>query len=436
MATRRTTLACFALLVLAGALARGENWPQWRGPFLNGSTTETGLPSTLSTSENVLWVVPMPGPGSATPIVWNDRVFMTSVDRQKKALVAICLDANSGKPLWVRRIAPDRRLKTNNAACPSPVTDGKTVWFTFGTTDVVAFDFEGNDLWARNLEKDFGEIVLQYGYSSSPLLFKGRLYMLIMQSRDPRAWGRKDSRKGPLDSWLFALDPKTGEYLWKQKRNTDATGEAPETYNSPIPYDYGDRAEIIMVGGEYVTGHDAETGKEVWRWQFSPHNRKIWQRTVPSACCGDGLIYVVRPQHRPIYALKAGGKGTLTDDAIAWKFADATPDVIMPLLYKGRLYSMDDKKRVMVCHDPKTGKVIWQAKMGMGNVVRASPTGADGKIYVINRSGEAMVLEAGDEFKVLSRTKIDEGPIHSTITAAQGKLFIRTARNLYCLGKK
>ena len=420
--------------LLAG-LASAENWPQWRGPFLNGSTTETNLPSSWSTTENVAWVTPMPGPGSATPIVWGDRVFMSSVDKANKSVVAMCINAKDGKVLWSRRVADDRALRNNNAAAPSAVTDGKSVFFTFGTTDIAAFDFEGEPLWQINLDRDFGEIVLQYGYSSTPLLYKGKLYAILMQSQDPRAWGRKSDRKGPLDSWLLALDPATGKYLWKQKRNTDAGEEAPESYNSPMPCEYGGRCEIIMIGGEYATGHDAETGTEVWRWEFTPHNREVWQRTVPSATCHEGLIYLARPQHRGFYALKAGGKGRIGDDCLAWQYTAAAPDVICPLIYQGRLYSMDDKTREMVCHDPATGKLIWKEKLDLGNVVRASPTGADGKIYIINRAGDALVLEAGDQFKLLAKIKMGEMPVHSTIAAACGKLFIRTALNLYCIGK-
>ena len=433
MRTRQCRIPFLAMLTLATAAASAANWPQWRGPFLNGSTTETGLPSTWSKTENVAWVAPMPGLGSATPIVWNDRVFMTSVDTKNDAVVAMCLDAKSGTLVWVRRIAKARKFRNNHAATPSPVTDGKTVFFAFGTSDIVAFDFDGEPLWDINLEKDFGEIVLQYGYSSSPLLHKGKLYAIIMQSQNPRAWGRKSDRKGPLDSWLIAIDPKTGKYLWKQKRNTDAGEEAPESYNTPIPCEYGDRSEIVMVGGEYTTGHDSETGNEIWRWEFSPHNREIWQRTVPSAVCHEGMIYFARPQHRALYGLKAGGKGRIKDDYLAWQYTEAAPDVICPLVYKGRLYSMNDKTRDMVCHDLKTGKAVWREKLGFGNVVRASPTGADGKIYIINRSGDALVLEAGDQFKVLSRIKMGEGPVHSTIAAAGGGLFIRTAKNLYCI---
>jgi len=426
----------FLLALSAAACAR--DWPHWRGPFLNGSTDETDLPATWSRTENVLWVSRMPGSGSSTPIVWGDRVFLTSVNRTRDGCLALCVDARSGRVLWSRRAAPYRRfLGGNDPVSPSAVTDGQRVVFLFGTGHLVAYDLQGKELWKRNLEEDFGPLVVKYGYSSSPTLFRGRLYVQIMQNKDPRAYGRKDDREGPLDSWLLALDPATGEYLWKEKRNTDAGEEAPESYNTPMPYVYPDgRAEIIMVGGEYVTGHDAESGRETWRWEFSPHNRLVWQRTVPSAVPGDGLIYVVRPQHRPLYALKVGGKGRLDDAYIAWRYSEATPDVITPLLYRGRLYSMNDKTRVMVCHDAGTGRVLWKEKLGLGNVVRASPTGADGKVYLINRSGDVVVLEAGDRFKVLSRIRMGEPPVHSTISIAHGKLFIRTARNLYCISKK
>jgi len=429
------TRTALALLCTLACSASAADWPQWRGPALNGSSPETGLPTTWSKTENVAWVAPMPGAGSSTPIVWGQKVFVSSLDKANQSVVALCLDAKTGKTLWSRRVAKDVKLRNNNAAGPSPVTDGSVVIFTFGTTDVAAFDLDGAPLWQRNLDADFGDIVVQYGYTASPLLHQGRLVFAVLQNKSPTAWGRKSDRKGPLPSFLFAADPRTGKTLWKALRPTDATLESPEAYNTPIPCEHKGRSELILVGGEYVTGHAADSGKELWRWEFSPHDRQVWQRTVPSAVCYDGLILVSRPKHRPLFALEAGGSGRLDDDAIAWQYADATPDVITPLFYQGRLYSMNDKDRIMVCHDPKTGKVIWKEKLGLGNVVRASPTGADGKVYIINRSGDAVVLEAGDTFKVLARIRMGEQPVHSTIAVAYKSLYIRTAENLYCIRK-
>ena len=428
-------LGLAVLLAVVPWPSHAENWPQWRGPLLNGSTTETGLPSTWSKTEGVKWVAPMPGRSPSTPVIWGDRVFVTSVDRSSNSLVALCLDSGSGAAAWKQTAGENQRAKGNNTmAAPSPVTDGQSVAFLFGTGVLLACDFEGNLLWRRDLAADYGAFVVKWGYSSSPLLYDGRLYVLLMQNEKPDRYGVSD-RTGPLESFLLAVDLKTGRDLWRHVRETDATDESTESYSTPVPYEHAGRKEIIVVGGEFVTGHAAATGAETWRWEFSPPDRQIWQRTVASPVVGGGLVYAVRPKHRPMFALRLGGRGRLTDDCVAWKLTGFTPDVCNPLLYGGRLYALDGDQRVMTCLDAKTGKQVWQGHIGGRAVYRASPTGADGRIYCINEAGGVIVVSAEDEFRILSRIAMGEQPCQSTIVASGGRLYIRTAKNLYCVGE-
>ena len=434
----RLARGALALFLVLCAAAGAENWPNWRGPTHTGATSQTGLPATWSETENVAWDTPMPGPSSATPIVWGDRVFVSSTDRQTGGLLALCLDAASGRVLWKRPMGKDRRWPNNNMATPSPLTDGKTVCFYYGTGTLAALDFEGKELWRRELQKDYGAFVAKWGYSSSPLLYKGKLYVPVFQNDEPRRYRRDYAHplptRRPLESFLLALDPATGKTLWKHVRPTDAKDESTEAYITPIPFEGAGRPEVVVVGGECVTGHDPETGKELWRWWFTPPDRRVWQRVVTSLVPGDGLIYATRPKHRPLFALKTGGNGTLTNDAVAWSFDGPAPDASTPLLYRGRLYVQDgDQKKAITCLDAKTGKQLWQGRLGGRHVYRASPTGADGKIYCINKAGDAVVLAAGDQFKVLARIRMGGSPCRSTIVAAAGRLFIRTARRLVCI---
>ncbi len=429
---RLLTVATCVCFVLAGGAAFGENWPQWRGPRLNGSTGQSGLPESWNMDGRNVWNTPMPGPAYSTPVIWENRVFVTSLDSETDELLAFCVDASAGEVRWQKVCGKNRKMMGgNNASTPPAVTDGQRVHFFFGTGVLVTFDLEGNQLWRRDLEEDYGNFVIKFGYSSSPLLYEGRLYIPVLQNETPGRYKREDAREGPLESFLLALDPETGKTLWRQARPTDAEDESLEAYITPMPCEEAGRKEIILAAGECVTGHDAATGAELWRWWFTPPDRKIWQRIVTSPVVGHGLIFVVRPRHRPLFALKTGGKGELSNDWLAWQHGEFTPDVTTPLLYRGRIYFLHDGKREMACAEPKTGRVIWHHKLEGRGPFRASPTGADGKIYLIDKRGTVFVLAAGDEFRELSRLETGEGPCQATISVSGGRLFIRTARNLY-----
>jgi outer membrane protein assembly factor BamB len=428
----------FGLIALAmsnGAFA--ENWPQWRGPEFNGSTTETGLPVTWDEQKGILWKVPLPGPSHSTPIVFGDRVFVSSVDKAAGDTMALCFDANTGKPLWSDRNGKDRPTTGNkhNMTTPSPVTDGTSVFFLYGNGQLVGYDMGGKKLWTRDLEKEFGKFAIKWVYGSSPLLYQGKLFFLLMQCKNASEYEPSD-RKEPLDSFLLAMDPKDGKTLWKQVRPTDATQESTESYTTPMPYEHDGKPEVVLHGGEFVTGHDVETGAEAWRWEFIPHDRQVWQRTVASATVGGGMVYIPRPKDRQLFALKPDGKGTLADTCVAWQFEKAD-DVIAPLYYRGRVYVLSGSRKTLAALDAKTGKPVWQDKLVTKGAFHSSPTGADGKIYCVSQKGEVVVVEAGDAFKVLATNQMPvEGPLYSTLIAANKKLYLRTPGFLYCMGAK
>jgi len=441
---RRST--SLVLCVLFGTILQAGNWPQWRGPDLNGSSPETGLAERWGPSENVAWRTVLPGPAGSTPVVWGDRVFLSSTDSASKGLVAMCVDARSGDILWRHRVGDDRKaLGANRMSNPSPVTDGRHVWFLYGNGIFICFDMDGTQQWRRDLEDTFGQLIVKFGYSASPLLYGNRLFITLMQNRDPYRYMKKEKkrleaegralREGPLESFLMALSADDGKTLWRHVRTTDATDESVESYTTLMPFEQDGRQNVVLVCGECVTGNDMETGAENWRWWFTPRDREIWQRTVTSAVvCGD-LIVAVRPKHRPIFALKVDGTGELGEDTVVWSVDKNTPDVTTPLFYRGRLYTLDGDMRTMTCLEPKTGRVIWRESLGGKAVFRASPTGADGRIYCISKGGEVVVVAAGDTFKVLSRTEMPERPCMSTIVPAGGALFVRTAKALYCIRK-
>ena len=230
MINRNTSTIIF-IGIIFGTQAIAGNWPHWRGPFLNGSSNEKNLPESWSTTENVTWVVDLPGPGSATPIIANGKVFLSSTDRNSNDLLALCLDARSGTELWRKKLgASGRNVPRNNLATPSPVTDGSHVYFIFGSGDLAGLDFEGNVLWTRNLEEEYGNISLKYGYSSSPLLYDNKLYILIQR----RHTAYRAPKSTTLDSFILAVDAKTGKNIWKQPRKTDALDETLENIHQPL----------------------------------------------------------------------------------------------------------------------------------------------------------------------------------------------------------
>jgi len=444
MNNRKKILVLLFMLGAQAALAphslRAENWPHWRGPSFNGSTTEKGLPATFSKTESVKWVANLPGPSAGTPVIWNDRVFVSSVDQQARTLQAMCLDRAVGKTLWQRQTGVGISLdEKSNFASPSPVTDGKRVWFFYGNGELAAFDLDGKQIWSRNIQKDYGQFAFQWTFGSSPTFYAGRLSLQVLQRDVPvHGRGRAD---GPIDSFLLGLDPQTGKELWRVVRPNDAREESKESYATPIPFTFSGRTELLIAGGDCITGHDPANGKELWRWGTWNPNRITHWRLVPSPVAGGGVVLACGPKGAPVFAVKAGGHGTLNDSGLAWTSAEReiSSDVSTPLFYEGRFYILNSDRRTLARVVPETGKVEWTGDTGSQAKIEASPTAADGKIYFLNHRGDVFVVEAGEQFKLLNTAAMgDEGDhdLRSSIAIAHGCLFIRTASKLYCVGKE
>ncbi len=426
-----------ALAIIGGAVSPvpAANWPQWRGPFLNGSSPEANLPVAWSKTNQLAWAAPLPGKSGATPIVWDDTIFLPSPDPDKNLLL-FCLDRGTGQVRWQKKVAQgDRVVGKNNLASPSAVTDGQKVICLFGTGDLAAFDFAGGALWSRNLCREYGQFANMWQYGASPLLHAGRLYIQVLQ-RDPPTYGHARDDRPSRESFLLCVDPATGKDLWRQVRKTDAREESMEAYTTPLPVRVGERTEIVVVGANYVTGHDAEKGDERWRCGGLNRRQNLYWRIITSPVAGPGLVYAVGPKRDPLLAIKVGGSGLVTDTQVAWTVNEFTPDVCTPLLYRERLLVLDGDRQVLTSLNPATGEKQWQGNLGVRETFSASPTGADGKIYCVSEKGTVVVLEAGPEFKILATFSLGEGPVMSSIVAAQGCLFLRTAENLYCASRR
>lgn len=436
----RKYYAFLVLVLVALSVAQASDWPQWRGPDFNGSTDEKNLPSNWSKTDNVAWSVDLAGSSAATPIIWGDRVFLSGVDSAREMLLAMCFDRTNGKLLWQHDVAKGISQDSRSTyAVSSPVTDGKIVVFFYANGDFVCFDLNGRRQWARNIHNDYGPFAFLWTFGSSPTLFNGRLYLQVLQRDVPvRGRGLKDRKN---ESYLLAMDPGTGKTLWRQIRPSKARAESREAFTTPIPFSFNGNQQLLIVGGDVLTGHDLETGKELWRWgTWNPRRITHW-RLVPSPITGDGVILVCAPKNYPVYAIRPTGTGVQDDSAIVWvsqEVREVSSDVPTPAYYDGDFFVLSDLRKHLSRVEPQTGKVKWTIQTPGRAKYEASPLAADGKIYIINHSGEVAVVNAanGEIINLISMDEpIGREVVRASISAAYGQLFIRTTRRLYCVGK-
>jgi outer membrane protein assembly factor BamB len=406
------------LLSLRVALA--DNWPQWRGPAMNGVSAEKNLPLKWTTEENIIWKLPLPGLSGSTPIVWRDRIFLNVAEGSD--LYLWCVDRKAGTLAWKKLLGGGNvKMRKQNMSSPSPVTDGKSVYVMTGTGVLKAFDFSGNPLWSRDLQREYGAFGLQWGYASSPLLADNALYIQVlhgMKTDDP--------------SYVMRVDKTSGKTVWKVDRPTDAITESPDSYTTPALLRYGKTAELVVTGGDCVTGHDLATGKELWRANgLNPDNNPSY-RIVASPVIFNEIIYAPT-RVRPLLALKAGGRGDITTSHLLWSTLNG-PDVPTPLTDGQYFYVVNDRG-IMWCLDAKTGTEIYAQQRLKPGAYSGSPVLADGKIYVTNEEGLTSVVRAGPKFEVLAENPLNDYCLSSP-AISDGQIFIRTSQHLYCIGKK
>jgi outer membrane protein assembly factor BamB len=464
------------LTFLAGNVLVASDWPQWRGPSRNGVSSDTGLPvswgatcvedsapapaaapapagrgggfgggrgrgggfgegrpiTPLACTEfdttNVAWRLPLPAYSGSTPIVWGDMIFLNvatgantgelelwAVDRQKQAVA------------WKRSLADTNHMeRKQNMSTPSPVTDGQHVWVMTGVGALKAFDFAGKEVWARNIQEDYGKFGLNWGYASSPLLQGDALYVQVlhgMKTDDP--------------SYVLKIDKMTGKTIWRVERPSPAVHESPDSYSTPAWIEANGRAELIITGGDVVSGHDPETGREYWRADVLNPNRGTAYRIVSSPLIVGGLI-IAPTRVNPLVAMRPGGSGDVAKTHVAWSF-DQGPDVPSPVSDGKLLYIVRDNG-VVFALDVQTGKPVYGPVRLPPGTYSASPVLADGKIYATTEEeGITTVFRAGPNFEILSSNSLlgDCSPYClSSIAVSDGQLFLRTASFLWAIGER
>jgi outer membrane protein assembly factor BamB len=452
-AMRTLASAAFVLIVSSGLVSSGlaaENWPQWRGPSGHGVSVESRLPTTWSADTNVAWRAPLAGLGTSSPIVWDDRVFVTSqigrgrvvggehpqlarddralagreqpiggsraeadqssaTARQPVWLVVEAFRRSDGRRLWEHRTEATGQLpevhEKHNLATPTPVTDGKQVYAWFGNGQLVALDFAGRVVWTRHLGEDYGSFETRWGHGSSPVLF-GDLVILLCDHL--------------AKSYLLALDARTGKERWKVER-----GAGRVSHSTPLVIRGPSGHELLVNSSERIDAYDPATGNALW------HTGGPRQTPIPSAVFQDGRIYLSRGYRNSDYmAIRPGGRGDVTASHVVWQAPSGASYVPSILYYDGLLY-MTNEVGIVTCADAGTGERVWRHRLG--GVFFASPVAGDGKIYLASETGETFVLRAGKTPEVLSTNDLGERLIASP-AIAQGRLFLRSDRTLFAVG--
>jgi outer membrane protein assembly factor BamB len=413
-----TRAALFAALALCPPAVVAGDWPHWRGPQRDGTSTETGLPLRWSETENVAWKLPLPGRSGATPIVVGDRVFLNVSDGERLALWAV--DRRSGEKLWERELGSgNQRMRKHDMSSPSPVSDGQRVVVATGTGRVASFDLAGRPQWERDLQADYGSFGLNWGYASSPLLDGDSVYVQVlhgMKTDDP--------------SYLLGLDALTGETRWRVERTTPAVVESPDAYTTPLLVAVEGRRELVVSGGDVVTGHDPASGRELWRIDgLNPERRPNYRIVASPVPAGD--LVVVPSRVRPMLAVRPGGRGDVAASHSVWSWDDG-PDVPTPVS-DGRLLYIVDDKGIASALDLATGSPVYEQQRLPPGTYSASPVLAEGRIYVTSEDGMTAVYQSGPVFGLLARNALD-GFTLGSVAISDGQLFLRNESALYCIG--
>jgi outer membrane protein assembly factor BamB len=394
-----------AVLAIFPTIAYADNWPQWRGPGNRGISAETKLPLTWSATKNMRWKVKLDGAGVSQPIVWDDRIFLTASDgRLNDRLHVYCYARADGKLLWHARLfgsAPTDLYPQGGMAVPTPATDGKLVYVLFGTGDLAALDLDGKPAWIRSLADEYGPFRNRWGMGTSPILVGETLFVQVDH------WSQ---------SYLLAVNAKTGANRWKTDRPTSVN------WTSPLAVKVKDRLEIITFGTNFVRSYDADKGNELWRVDG------MHFQCIPSPVVMDDMVFACSGDNTMAIKLD-GGRGDLTKSHVVWKNKKAYAFLPSPLLYQGNLYLPGDRNFV-TCYDGRTGTQVWKERLG--NDFHASPVGAADRVYIATKEGSVKVVRAGTEFELLA-----DNPMGETIIASpaisNGQIFLRGEKHLFCI---
>ena len=403
-------ISCFASVV------RADDWPEFRGPTGQGHVTKGELPTTWGKDKNVVWKQNIPGKGWSSPIMVGGKVYLTTSvppkDGSDRSLEALCLDAAIGKIVWEKEIFHQDGKKSprihgkNSHASPTPIMRDGRLFVHFGHQGTACLDLDGKVIW-KNTSLHYGPV---HGNGGSPILVDNALVF---------------SCDGGDKRFIVALNVADGKELWKKERIVEASRKF--SFSTPLLIEVNGQKQIVSPGSNIVCALDPANGNEIWRLRYNGYS------VIPRPVYGHGLIFLSTGYDKSsLLAIRADGKGDVTETHLVWKTNEGAPHTPSPLLVGDELYLVSDSGTAS-CLDARTGRVHWQKRLG-GNY-SASPLFAGGKVYFQSEEGAGMVVAASKEYKLLAKNVLDERSLASA-AASDGALFLRTEQHLYRIGAR
>ncbi|NOX98772.1 MAG: PQQ-binding-like beta-propeller repeat protein [Verrucomicrobia bacterium] len=411
----------FSVCLLTFPLSAGD-WPMFRGSEGNGLSGEQDVPLSWSAEKNVKWKIPLPSTGNGSPIVSNGRVFLVSADKEGTKRSLLCLDRKTGEQMWEQTVAYDKESathKTNPYGSTTPAADGEKVVVWHSSAGLYCYDFDGKELWKR----DLGEFRHMWGYGSSPVLYKGKIFLHC-------APGAR--------AFMTAIDFETGKTIWETDEPQKGNGERNEnnkymgSWSTPVIAKVGGKEQIVCSMSTRVNAYDPESGKIIW--SVRGLSGKKGDLAYASALIADDVCVAMAGFGGPTMGFKLGGEGDVTEKNRLWREAKNPQRIGSGVFIDGYIYLANSGPNTFQCIEPNSGKVLWQERSG-GAAHWGSMVYAGGHIFVTNQTGTTFVMKpSSKELKIVGQNKIDERS-NSTPAISDGQIFLRTFKNIYCIGK-
>lgn len=423
-------LLLVCLLIASGHRASADNWPQWRGAAHDGVSRESNLPESWSRTEHIKWRAPLPSVSGSTPIIWEDRLFLTNAEGDDLYVLAY---STAGEPLWKKKVGSGNEISRpgeGDSGSPSPVTDGQHIWALFGTGQLACLTRDGEIVWNFNIGERYGKLDISFGLTSTPVLHEDSLYLQLIHGA---------LRADYIVGKVVRLEKATGKELWAVDRVSPVKVENKHSYASPTLCLHGPEPFLITHGAECTVGHRLSDGKELWRLADlnggTDLNQSAYDETlrfVATPVCAPGLIVVPTAKLGPAMGLKISAdlRGAIHRNHQMLWVTKKTPDVCSPLIVDGLAY-LNDSNGLLQCLDGQSGEQIYRERTHAADH-RASPLYADGKIYLFAKDGKCTVVKAGREFKILAKNDLAE-PVAASPAVSNGVLYVRSFEALYAI---